>query len=156
MAKQLIHGLSALNYYGIIHRDIKHTNILCKFKDNKNITLKIIDFGLSKAMGYHDYADERYGSLSFKAPEIIKGQKYSFNIDIWALGVTLYYSIYIKYPFNGENKNELKKCIISFNPDTDLYIQKGDQNDYFNRILLQCFTKDPNCRPNASDLEKVE
>ena len=48
-------------------------------------------------MGYDEYASEPYGSLCFKAPEIIMGVNYDFEIDIWSLGITLYFVMFLKY-----------------------------------------------------------
>lgn len=156
LIRQLIKGLHCLHKYGIIHRDVKHTNTLVAIDSKKNVELKIIDFGLSKVMGYDEYASEHYGSLSFKAPELINGSKYSFNVDVWALGVTVFFILYGTYPVKAENKHLLKKKIINFNFDFSQVIQFGTINDYMNKVMIKCFIKDPKKRPSIFMLNKIK
>lgn len=156
LTRQLIKGLHCLHKYGIIHRDVKHTNTLVAIDSKKNVELKIIDFGLSKVMGFDEYASEHYGSLSFKAPELINGTKYSFNVDVWALGVTVFFILYGTYPVKAENKHLLKKKIVNFNFDFSQTIQFGNINDYMNKIMIKCFIKDPKKRPSIFVLNKIK
>ena len=156
LTRQLIKGMLCLHQYGIIHRDIKHTNTLVSIDNKKSATLKLIDFGLSKVIGYEEFANEHYGSLSFKAPELINGTRYTFNVDIWAIGVTIYFIIYGSYPVKAENKHLLKKKILAFNFDSNQLIQFGNVNDYMNKVMMKCFVKDPRKRPNIFALNKVK
>ena len=155
LSRQLIKGIYCLHQYGIIHRDIKHTNTLVSVTNKKKIELKIIDFGLSKVMGYDEYANEHYGSLSFKAPELVAAQKYSFNVDVWAVGITIFFMIYNTYPIKADNKHLLKKKILYFTFDPAQHMTFGNCDDYMNRIMQKCLTKDPRKRPNSSNLVKV-
>ena len=155
LSRQLIKGIYCLHQYGIIHRDIKHTNTLVSVSNKKKIELKIIDFGLSKVMGYDEYANEHYGSLSFKAPELVAAQKYSFNVDVWAVGITIFFMIYNTYPIKADNKHLLKKKIMYFTFDPSQHMTFGNCDDYMNRIMQKCLTKDPRKRPNSSNLVKV-
>lgn len=156
LTRQLIRGIYGLHKYGIIHRDIKHTNTLVAIDEKKNVTLKLIDFGLSKVLGFDEFANEHYGSLSFKAPELINGSKYSFNVDVWALGVTVYFMLYGTYPVKAENKHLLKKKILNFNFDFSQIIQFGNLNDYMNKVMIKCFVKDPKKRPSIFLLNKIK
>ncbi len=94
----ILHGLNALHQNGFIHRDIKPENILYS-KDNK---IKIADYGISADINSRltstnilGRAKERFGSILFSAPETFKESKYFKytmpTMDIYALGVTLYY-----------------------------------------------------------------
>ena len=98
---QIIEGMKILHKYGVIHRDIKTTNMVIDIKspyDNNNnnnshfhsgidpdlayignATLKIIDFGLSRILGKTEYSNDPYGSLCFKAPELIEHLPYDFK-----------------------------------------------------------------------------
>ncbi len=117
---QILNGLNTLHKYGILHRDIKPTNIMVY---DSNIYLnktgkgnvKIIDFGLSKILGKYETAEESYGSLCFKCPELIRQIPYDFKIDSWNLGITIYYLIYKELPFEKGNKNQIKQSILSRN-----------------------------------------
>ena len=70
----------------IAHRDLKLENILV---DEKGY-LKIIDFGISREMGKDVLADTMCGTTEYMAPEVLDGQKYNKNVDIWAIGIILY------------------------------------------------------------------
>ena len=109
---QIIKGVGYLHKFGIIHRDIKHTNILIQTKTQ---LIKIIDFGLSRVIPKYEYSTDPYGSLCFKAPELILQLPYNFKVDIWAIGITLYYLMYKAFPFENENKEQIKRGIVHDN-----------------------------------------
>ena len=106
--KELGEGISYLHSLGIIHRDIKPENILIT---NKN-EVKIIDFGLSKIIGNSEKTNEAFGTLNYAAPEILLRIPYGKEIDIWALGVLLFYMLSGRYPFIGINEKELANQIV--------------------------------------------
>ena len=92
MSLMLLKGTSHLHNSTppIIHRDLKPANILC-FDENGVIVLKIADFGISmlRRQDEDTYTDHTIGH--FQVPEVIKGQKYSKSVDIWSLGVVLFF-----------------------------------------------------------------
>ena len=116
---QILKGVQCLHKYGIIHRDIKSANIMVSedyLDDSKGTpknSVKIVDFGLSRILGKFEFSEDPYGSLCFKAPELIKHMKYNFKVDIWAVGITLFYIIYGELPFEKGGKEEIKNSIIS-------------------------------------------
>ena len=135
LIKQIIEGAYVLHKYGIIHRDIKATNIMVQinspikksiipnafemvekssmYEDVSDVTLKLIDFGLSKILGANETTNEPYGSLSYKAPEIILHKRYNFKVDVWSIGITIYYIVYKALPFDEGNREEIKKAIVN-------------------------------------------
>lgn len=135
ITKQLLEGAYFLHKYGIIHRDIKTTNIMVQInsplkksvistsmgvndfekihEDMSDVTLKIIDFGLSKIMGENEMTNEPYGSLSYKAPELILHKYYNFKVDVWSMGITIYYIVYKVLPFEEGNREDIKNAIIN-------------------------------------------
>jgi tRNA A-37 threonylcarbamoyl transferase component Bud32 len=135
ITKQLLEGAFFLHKYGIIHRDIKTTNIMVQInspfkksvistsmgvngvqkmhEDMSDVTLKIIDFGLSKIMGENEMTNEPYGSLSYKAPELILHKYYNFKVDVWSIGITIYYIVYKVLPFEEGNREDIKNAIIN-------------------------------------------
>ena len=157
IAHQMVTGIKFLHQYGIIHRDIKLTNTVIKRnRITKSITAKLIDFGLSKAMLYDDLAKEPYGSLSFKAPEILIDNYYSFNVDMWSLGVTIYYLIFKQFPITANNVETLKEKVLNENYEKYIcsVLQKRIMyhNGFALKVVFNCLIKDPKRRSNAIDL----
>ena len=90
----------------IIHRNIKPSNIFLMKKGY----IKLGDFGLSKMLNNsynktHTFIDKN--QYSYLAPEIINKEDYSYEVDIWDLGVTFYQLMYLEFPFKGETIEEL-------------------------------------------------
>lgn len=96
---------------GVIHRDIKFQNIL--FADEDDITsLKLIDFGLSAQINNKKTSiSKAMGTAVYLAPEVILGE-YDEKVDIWSVGVIIYYMFNGVPPFQGRNHRELYENII--------------------------------------------
>ena len=110
-----IHKLSTAVYtmhnLGIIHRDLKLTNIVMTdstlFSD-----IRILDFGLSKILGPGEKCSESYGTPGYAAPEVIMENKYDFKADIWSIGVITYFLFTNKLPFDFPDKKDLIKYTL--------------------------------------------
>jgi serine/threonine-protein kinase Chk2 len=86
----------------IVHRDIKPENILLT---DKNLHIKIADFGLAKIIGEESFTTTLCGTPSYVAPEILeesKNRRYTRAVDIWSLGVVLYICLCGFPPFSDE------------------------------------------------------
>jgi serine/threonine protein kinase len=88
-----------------MHRDLKPENILLA-DSGTNPTIKIMDFGLSKILGRNEKALEGFGTLNYIAPEVLVRKPYDKKIDIFALGVILYFILSKTLPFDDENNDE--------------------------------------------------
>ncbi|MBW3653541.1 MAG: serine/threonine protein kinase, partial [Actinobacteria bacterium] len=77
---------------GVIHRDVKPSNIICPDLDGGLPTAKLTDFGIAR-MADHDVltrTGDIIGTLAYMAPEQSRGEKISGAADVYALGVVLY------------------------------------------------------------------
>jgi serine/threonine protein kinase len=105
ITKQIVTGLSELGSFNIIHRDLKPENILI----NEDGTLiKIADFGFGRILSENESIEKQQcGTLLYKAPEILLNENYDHKIDVWSLGVILYYILTGIYPFDYTGNEEL-------------------------------------------------
>ena len=149
---QMIEGMKVLHKYGVIHRDIKTTNMVVEIfpsKNSKNVInnqgwevdysnidnseVKVIDFGLSRILGKYESSTDPYGSLCFKAPELIKHDPYDFKVDVWAIGITIYYLVYKELPFEKGSKEDIKYGIVHENVSfpRNNFITNANINNYY-------------------------
>ena len=87
--RRIAEGIRYLNFFGIIYRDIKPENIMLAEK-NSIKSLKIIDLGICQTLTYGKLAEAPIGTNGYIFPDIYLHNKYSFEVDIWSLGVILY------------------------------------------------------------------
>ncbi|MBY0227920.1 MAG: serine/threonine protein kinase [Gemmataceae bacterium] len=98
----LCRAVCYLHGAGIVHRDLKPANVFLE-----NGTVKVGDYGLSKAMGGASSAQtQSVGTVHYMAPEIGSG-KYTKQVDVYAAGVMLYEMVTGKLPFDGESAGEI-------------------------------------------------
>jgi NIMA (never in mitosis gene a)-related kinase len=94
----------------IIHRDLKTKNI---FITKKGIC-KLGDFGIARVLSNTvSQAKTVVGTPYYLSPEIIEGKGYSFESDIWSLGVLLFELCALHPPFTGTSLHVLAKSIIN-------------------------------------------
>ena len=92
-AAMLISGVKHLHENKIIHRDLKPGNVLKYESDTGDYILKITDFGISKKLeGTIHARTTNAGTTKYMAPEVAISQgKYSKDVDVWSLGLVLYF-----------------------------------------------------------------
>jgi len=149
---QIACGLKYLHQYGIVHRDLKPENIILSDKTD-NFTVKIMDFGLSKIMGPMEKAADGYGTLSFVAPEVLIRQPYNKQIDIWSLGVILYYMLTGTLPFDDETDNE--EIIARLTVFNELKFPSNKwkgKSRLVRELITKCLIKDPEKRISIENI----
>ena len=108
---QLISALDYLhNEKFIAHRDLKAENVLLDVYDN----IRLIDFGLSNAFSKKTpELKTACGSPAYAAPEMIQGNLYTKQADIWSAGVLLYAMVVGRLPFDDPNVQTLLAKVVT-------------------------------------------
>ena len=108
---QIANGIKYLHKYGIVHRDLKPDNIMIT-QQNEYGVIKIMDFGLSKIVSPQEKMTDGYGTLSYVSPEILLRSPYNKEVDIWSMGVILFYMLSGRLPFRGTKEQEVAEKIV--------------------------------------------
>jgi Ca2+-binding EF-hand superfamily protein len=144
--RQVAQGLKYLHYYGIIHRDLKPQNILIKNREE----VKIIDFGLSKVLGNYETTNDCLGTIYFTSPEVLKQDKYNNKVDVWSLGIILYFLVYGRVPYDDSSNNvkEIMNKICNVNLKL---LNNKKISDKLKNLILGCLEKDYSKRLHIND-----
>jgi len=142
--KKLLMAVDYLHSKDIVHRDLKPENLLLKSPDEFT-EVKIADFGLSKSIGKGVTTSTLCGTPAYVAPEILKGQPYGKEVDIWSIGVIAYLLLSGHPPFSEPT---LFESIINadFDYPPDQWGSISDEAiDFIDSILIE----NPLKRPKA-------
>ena len=146
----VLQGINFIHKKNLVNRDIKGRNILV----GKNGSVKLCDFGICRKYIENNMKKFRGGSPYWMAPEILKKEEYTQNIDIWALGITCIELAEYEPPYSKYSPDEVLKKIIK-NPPKGL--NNPDNWSYeFNDFVKKCLEIDKNKRPFSDELLKHE
>ncbi|MDA1315979.1 MAG: serine/threonine-protein kinase, partial [Acidobacteria bacterium] len=147
---QAAQGLQAAHESGIVHRDIKSTNLMVTSKGQ----VKILDFGLAQLAERSKLTDTTtiLGTPSYMSPEQAMGEKTDRRTDLWSLGVVLYEMVAGKPPFGGERQEAVLYGIINEEPEPVTSLRAGLPME-LEWIIGKLLAKDRNERyQHAEDL----
>src|SRR5215470_10380888 len=117
IAQQVTSALAAAEKHGLVHRDLKPGNLMLVSPDGENqkVQVKIIDFGLAKAI--HAEIDPKslthdkfVGTPAFASPEQFEHSALDVRSDIYSLGETLWFALTGKTPFSGRSVEEIHRA----------------------------------------------
>jgi tetratricopeptide (TPR) repeat protein/tRNA A-37 threonylcarbamoyl transferase component Bud32 len=147
---QLAQGLEAAHEQGIVHCDLKPSNLRLTPKGQ----LKILDFGLAKLSARLNASavtetltreQSLCGTLPYMAPEQIHGQKVDERCDIWAAGAVLYEMVTGQRPFPERHSPQLMDEILHQPPKHPTSV-KARVTPGLESIILKALDKDPERR----------
>lgn len=115
-AAQILDALAHAHRIGIVHRDVKPSNVLVE--EGPELSIKLLDFGLAQ----FDEADtltavgDVPGTLAYIAPERLTGEEATTASDVWSVGVLLWESLAGEHPFWGVPLPQVAAAIESGAP----------------------------------------
>jgi serine/threonine-protein kinase len=144
LAADVAAGLDALHRQGLVHRDVKPSNIMLE----EDGTAALTDFGLAKGPAYTVLTKpgQVMGTLDYLAPELIRGEEASPASDIYALGCVVYECIAGAPPFGGKSMFEVGAAHLQEEP-SDPASARDDFPAGVSWAVVQALAKNPAGRP---------
>ncbi len=142
-------ALAIAHDLGIIHRDIKPTNLML----TRHGRCKLTDFGLVRLGDPNDpfdFTNKAVGSPQFMAPEVISRLEQTPAIDIYSLGATLYYILAGKPPYTGSKLEEILKKHLEA-PVPDIRRELPECPASLGKLIQRAMAKKPGDRPTAAE-----
>ena len=167
IAKQIAEGLEAAHKRGIIHSDLKPANI----KLRPDGTVKILDFGLAKALDAVDVNSAPsdttafpsssisqsgliFGTAAYMSPEQARGEAVDKRTDIWAFGCVLFETLTGRRAFQGEAIEDTLAAVLNEEPDWSLLPPETPADVV--KLLLHCLEKNADRRLHDIAAARIE
>ncbi|MBN1350386.1 protein kinase [candidate division KSB1 bacterium] len=115
IVSQIAYGLAGAHEKGIIHRDIKASNIIVTGEG----VVKIVDFGLARLIDQTRITQSgaTVGTIAYMSPEQARGDEVDHRTDLWSMGVVLYECLTGKLPFRGHHEQAVVFSILNNEPE---------------------------------------
>ncbi|MFD0023624.1 serine/threonine-protein kinase [Streptomyces sp. NPDC058382] len=142
----LAEALAAVHGQGLIHRDVKPSNVLLALDGPR-----LIDFGIARAIDATASLTSTgvsVGSPGYMAPEQIRGLEISGAADVFSLGAVLAYAATGAAPFLGDSSAVLLYKVVHEEPEL------GDLEGGLREVVASCLAKDPGRRPTPAELAR--
>jgi Tol biopolymer transport system component len=157
LIRQLIDALEYAHEKGVVHRDLKPANL----KITPEGRLKVLDFGLAKALSADTASDTAHsgnpassptltiqgtlagaimGTAAYMSPEQARGQKVDKRADIWSFGVVFYELLTGRNLFGRETVSDTLAAVLKTDPDWSAL--PPDTPPAIRRLLRRCLERD--------------
>ena len=147
IVSQLLRALAYAHLRGVIHRDVKPSNILVTDEG----LVKVADFGIARVMETEEVGEpgEIIGSTRYMSPEQLKGQETTPRSDLYSVGIVLYHCLTGRPPFSGDARSVARQQIRR-DPTPPRSLNRAI-SPRLEAVILKALAKDPRDRyPSAS------
>jgi serine/threonine protein kinase len=149
-AIQACEGLDEAHRAGIVHRDVKPSNLFLTRRPNGSACIKVVDFGISKAGSaetlHSTSARAVFGSPLYMAPEQMRAStEVDARADIWSLGASLYELLTGEVPFAAESLVDLAYRIANEAPPSARE-RRPEIPSGLEDVVMRCLEKNPDHR----------
>jgi serine/threonine-protein kinase len=168
---QACEAIAEAHSHGIIHRDLKPANLFLTRGSGGEPVIKVLDFGVSKALDLLDdntesggrnrgdsvltKATDLLGSPSYMSPEqVLSARDADAGSDVWSLGVILFRLISGKAPFTGNSLGDLIQNIVH-TPLPNVRDHVPDLPEGLEQVLLRAMERDRKRRPDVVQLARL-
>jgi Protein kinase domain len=151
-AAQVLEGLAFAHARGIVHRDVKPSNVLVAEEDN--ISVRLFDFGLAQLADADTLTavGDVPGTLAYISPERLHGEQAGPPADVWAVGVLLWEALAGHHPFWRESPLETGEEIKTGAPS--IREARPDLPDRVVAAVDAALEVEPAGRPSAAGLAR--
>jgi transcriptional regulator with GAF, ATPase, and Fis domain/tetratricopeptide (TPR) repeat protein len=147
VAAQVAHGLEALHGAGVVHGDVKPSNLLVvpgPTPGDRPLGVRLLDFGLAAVLGRE--GPSHRGTAGFAAPEMVRGAAPSTAADLYGLGATLYTLVAGRRPFEADRPSSLLRRQQS-GPPPALPLEEAGAPSALVQLVLRLLDPDGTQRP---------
>jgi hypothetical protein len=149
-AVQVLEALAHAHGRGIVHRDVKPSNVL--LADGDVVDIRLLDFGLAQMAEFDTLTaiGDVPGTLGYVSPERLLGRPATEAADVWAVGVMLWETLAGRHPFRTDSVGETSKRIQAGAPP--LASARPDLPAALQRAVTSALALNPARRPSARRL----
>ena len=148
-------ALAAAHSVGIIHRDVKPSNIMVQTDNYGAFRAKVLDFGVAKLLrtdahgaGVNTAKGTMIGTPLFMSPEQVTGQAVDARSDAYALGVTMFQCLTGDIPFKVSHDMDIALAHVETAPLVPSSLRPNLSTEW-DQLILECLEKNPAKRPQS-------